>query len=152
MNFVGIFLLSGFCMLNEVGICLFLVEVVVEIGMLLMGVCLGYQFIGQVFGGNVVCCYEIVYGKMGKMYYIGKGVFVGLLMLFDVMWYYLLVVDWDILFDCFEIIVEFEDGIIMGLCYKELLIEGVQFYFELIVFEYGYVLLKNFFDMMKVLV
>lgn len=63
----------------------------------------------------MVCCKDIVYGKMGMMYYIGKGLFVGLFILFEVMCYYSFVVDCDMLLECLEIMVEFDDGYIMGL-------------------------------------
>lgn len=146
--FECIVILFGLCMFNEVGV---LLELICWLGliMLIFGVCLGYQSIGQVYGGDVICVGIIMYGKILLIWYEGKGVFVGLLDCYQVMCYYLLVVDKIILLVCLEVIVwiENEDGMveeIMGLWYCEYLVEGVQFYFEFIFIEYGYVLLKNF--------
>jgi anthranilate synthase component 2 len=111
-----------------------------------MGVCLGHQAIGEMFGGKVVRCHEIVHGKMGKMKHDGTGVFAGLPSPFEATRYHSLIVERESLPDCLEINAELEDGTIMGLRHKELPIHGVQFHPESIASEHGHKLLQNFLD------
>lgn len=134
----------------QAGICLALTEAAAETKTPLMGVCLGHQTIGEVFGGNVVRCHEIVHGKMGSMKHTGKGVFADLPSPFEATRYHSLVVDRETLPECLEITAELEDGTIMGLQHKELPIHGVQFHPESIASEHGHKLLQNFLDMTKV--
>ena len=115
-----------------------------------MGVCLGHQTIGQVFGGKVIRCHEIVHGKMGTVKHTGKGLFAGLPSPFEATRYHSLVVERETLPDCLEITAELEDGTIMGLQHKELPIHGVQFHPESIASEHGHALLKNFLQELKV--
>lgn len=147
LNFDVICLLFGLSNLQYVGI---MFDVLCEfVGKkLIFGVCFGYQVIGEVFGGCVVCVKIIMYGKVSWIEIDCCGVFVDLLKYFDVMCYYLFVIECELLFDCFEVFVWIDDGEIMGVCYKMLLVEGVQFYLELILFEYGYVLFENFLKQM----
>lgn len=81
----------GFCIFNEVGVLLVVIECFVG-KLLLFGVCFGYQSIGQVFGGEVVWVWQVMYGKISLIYYKDFGVFVGLVNFLMVMCYYLLVV------------------------------------------------------------
>lgn len=150
MNPAGILLSPGPCDPDQAGICLALTEAAAETKTPLMGVCLGHQTIGQVFGGKVVRCHEIVHGKMGSMKHSGKGVFAGLPSPFEATRYHSLVVERDSLPDCLEITAELEDGTIMGLQHQELPIHGVQFHPESIASEHGHALLKNFLNEMKV--
>ncbi len=135
---------------DQAGICLALTEAAVETKTPLMGVCLGHQTIGQVFGGKVVRCHEIVHGKMGAIHHTGKGVFSGLPSPFDATRYHSLVVDRESLPECLEITAEVEDGTIMGLQHRELPLHGVQFHPESIASEHGHALLKNFLQELKV--
>ena len=128
------------------GICLPLTKAAATADIPLLGVCLGHQTIGEAFGGKVVRCHEIVHGKMGLMHHAGKGVFRGLPTPFQATRYHSLVVDRDSLPDCLEITAWLEDGTIMGLRHRELLIEGVQFHPESIASEHGHQLLRNFLD------
>lgn len=150
MRPAGILLSPGPCDPDQAGICLALTEAAAETRTPLMGVCLGHQTIGQVFGGNVVRCHEIVHGKMGQMHHTGKGLFAGLPSPFEATRYHSLVVDRESLPECLEITAELEDGTIMGLQHKSLPIHGVQFHPESIASEHGHALLKNFLDTMKV--
>lgn len=150
MNPAGILLSPGPCDPDQAGICLALTEAAAETGTPLMGVCLGHQTIGQVFGGKVVRCHEIVHGKMGVMHHAGKGVFQGLPSPFDATRYHSLIVERDSLPDCLEVTAWLEDGTIMGLQHKELPIHGVQFHPESIASEHGHALLQNFLNEMKV--
>lgn len=134
---------------DQAGICLALTEAAAETGTPLMGVCLGHQTIGQVFGGKVTRCHEIVHGKMGMMHHKNIGLFAGLPSPFEATRYHSLVVDRDTLPDTLEITAELEDGTIMGLQHKTLPIHGVQFHPESIASEHGHALLKNFLDIME---
>ncbi|MGR3805509.1 anthranilate synthase component II [Marinibacterium profundimaris] len=150
MNPAGILLSPGPCTPNEAGICLALTEAAAETGTPLMGVCLGHQTIGQVFGGKVVRCHEIVHGKMGQIRHGGQGVFAGLPSPFEATRYHSLVVERDSLPDTLEVTAELEDGTIMGLQHKSLPIHGVQFHPESITSEHGHQLLGNFLKELKV--
>jgi len=146
----GILLSPGPCDPDQAGICLALTEAAAETRTPLLGVCLGHQAIGQVFGGKVVRHSEIVHGKMGAMHHTGKGVFSNLPSPFDATRYHSLVVERNSLPDCLEITAQLEDGTIMGLQHKTLPIHGVQFHPESIASQHGHALLKNFLDTMKV--
>ncbi|MEM7318443.1 MAG: aminodeoxychorismate/anthranilate synthase component II [Pseudomonadota bacterium] len=150
MNPAGILLSPGPCDPDQAGICLALTAAAAETRTPLLGVCLGHQTIGQVFGGKVVRCHEIVHGKMGRMEHSGKGVFAGLPSPFDATRYHSLVVERDSLPDSLEITGWLDDGTIMGLQHKELPIHGVQFHPESIASEHGHALLQNFLNDMKV--
>ena len=131
---------------DQSGICLALTEAAAETGTPLLGVCLGHQTIGQVFGGKVVRCHEIVHGKMGAMHHSGKGLFAGLPSPFEATRYHSLIVDRATLPDSLEVTAWLEDGTIMGLKHRELAIEGVQFHPESIASEHGHQMLKTFLD------
>lgn len=150
MNPAGILLSPGPCDPDQAGICLAITEAAAEAKTPLMGVCLGHQTIGQVFGGNVIRCHEIVHGKMGMMHHTGKGLFKDLPTPFEATRYHSLVVERESLPECLEITAELEDGLIMGLQHKELPIHGVQFHPESIASQHGHALLQNFLNEMKV--
>ena len=150
LNPSGILLSPGPCDPDQAGICLSLAQAAAETEIPLMGVCLGHQTIGQVFGGKVVRHSEIVHGKLGQMRHTGKGLFEGLPSPFDATRYHSLVVERDSLPDCLEITAELEDGTIMGLQHKTLPIHGVQFHPESIRSEHGHKMLQNFLKTMKV--
>ncbi|MDG1738297.1 MAG: aminodeoxychorismate/anthranilate synthase component II [Paracoccaceae bacterium] len=150
MNPAGILLSPGPCDPDQAGICLAITEAAAEAKTPLMGVCLGHQTIGQVFGGNVIRCHEIVHGKMGMMHHTGKGLFKDLPTPFEATRYHSLVVERESLPECLEITAELEDGLIMGLQHKELPIHGVQFHPESIASQHGHALLQNFLNELKV--
>ena len=131
---------------EQSGICLALTEAAAETGTPLLGVCLGHQTIGQVFGGKVVRCHEIVHGKMGAMHHSGKGLFAGLPSPFEATRYHSLIVDRASLPDSLEVTAWLEDGTIMGLKHRELPIEGVQFHPESIASEHGHRMLRTFLE------
>lgn len=146
----AIMLSPGPCDPAQAGICLALTQAAAETETPLIGVCLGHQTIGQVFGGNVVRCHEIVHGKMGTMHHTGKSLFKGLPTPFEATRYHSLVVERETLPDCLEITAELEDGTIMGLMHKTLPIHGCQFHPESIASEHGHKMLQNFLDTVKV--
>jgi para-aminobenzoate synthetase component 2 len=133
----------GPCTPTEAGISLALIERFKgEIP--IMGVCLGHQSIGQVFGGDVIRASNLMHGKTSPILHTGKGVFEGLPSPFTATRYHSLIVKRETLPDCLEITAETAEGEIMGLRHKEYPIEGVQFHPESIVTEHGHQMLRNF--------
>ncbi|MGK0498422.1 MAG: anthranilate synthase component 2 [Oceanicoccus sp.] len=117
----------------------------------LLGVCLGHQSIGQVFGGKIVRARRVMHGKTSPIHHRNEGVFSGLGNPFEATRYHSLVIEKESLPDCLEIIAwtVTEDGEvdeIMGVRHKTLAVEGVQFHPESILSEHGHDLLKNFLD------
>src|SRR6056297_2518706 len=150
MNPAGILLSPGPCDPDQAGICLALTEAAAQTKTPLLGVCLGHQTIGQVFGGKVVRHTDIVHGKMGTVTHTGKGVFAGLPSPFEATRYHSLVVERATCPEGLEITAELEDGTIMGLQHRELPIHGVQFHPESIASQHGHKLLQNFLNLMQV--
>jgi anthranilate synthase/aminodeoxychorismate synthase-like glutamine amidotransferase len=115
-----------------------------EAGVPVLGVCLGHQCIGQVFGGSVVRAPRVMHGKTSEITHDGAGVFTGVSSPFTATRYHSLVVERDSVPDVLEITAETEDGLVMGLRHRELPIEGVQFHPESILTESGHDLLRNY--------
>ncbi|HZQ87697.1 MAG TPA: aminodeoxychorismate/anthranilate synthase component II [Acidimicrobiales bacterium] len=109
-----------------------------------LGVCLGHQCIGEVFGGRVVRADRVMHGKTSSVHHDGKGVFTGLPDPFEATRYHSLVVERSSLPDALEITATTDDGTIMGLRHRELAVEGVQFHPESILTAAGHRLLANF--------
>lgn len=109
-----------------------------------LGVCLGHQAVGEVFGGRVVRAGKVMHGKTDRITHDGKGLFRGLPLPLTVARYHSLVVERETLPDCLEVTAVSSDGEIQGLRHKSLLIETVQFHPESIASEFGHELLKNF--------
>src|SRR3954449_12326320 len=110
----------------------------------ILGVCLGHQCIGQVFGGRVVRAPSIRHGKTSAIHHWGQGVLAGLPQPFEATRYHSLVVERESLPDVLEVTAEADDGTIMGLRHRELGVEGVQFHPESILTAAGHDLLRNF--------
>ena len=115
----------------------------------ILGVCLGHQSIGQVFGGRIVHARQIMHGKTSAVRHTGEGVFRGLPDPFVATRYHSLVIARDTVPACLEVTAwtESDDGSvdeIMGVRHRELPIEGVQFHPESIMTEHGHDLLRNF--------
>lgn len=110
----------------------------------ILGVCLGHQAIGEAFGGTVIRAGRVMHGKTSPVSHDGKGVFTSLPSPFAAMRYHSLVVAEDDLPDCLEITAQTDQGELMGLRHKELMVEGVQFHPESIMTPDGVQLLKNF--------
>ena len=110
----------------------------------ILGVCLGHQAIGEVFGGKVVRALKIVHGKTSRIRHDGVGIYRDLPQPFDVGRYHSLILERETLPDCLAVTAETEDGIIMGVRHKEYDIEGVQFHPESILTPEGRTLLGNF--------
>jgi len=110
----------------------------------ILGVCLGHQAIGQVFGGRVVRAEKVVHGKGSEVFHDGNSIFKGLESPFRAGRYHSLVVERESLPSCLQISAETSDGVIMGLRHREKKIEGVQFHPESILTQEGRRLLANF--------
>jgi anthranilate synthase/aminodeoxychorismate synthase-like glutamine amidotransferase len=109
-----------------------------------LGVCLGHQCIGQVYGGDVVRAPQVMHGKTSLIRHTDVGVFAGLPQPLEATRYHSLVVDRASVPDCLEITAETDDGVVMGLRHRELAVEGVQFHPESILTVAGHDLLRNF--------
>ncbi|MDV6318828.1 aminodeoxychorismate/anthranilate synthase component II [Chromohalobacter sp. HP20-39] len=138
----------GPCTPNEAGISL---EAVRHFAgkLPILGICLGHQAIGQVFGGEVVRAPQVMHGKTSRVEHDGRGVFDGLVNPLEVTRYHSLVVAEQGLPACLEISAravadDVTPGLIMGMRHKTLDIEGVQFHPESIMTRQGHELLANF--------
>jgi anthranilate synthase/aminodeoxychorismate synthase-like glutamine amidotransferase len=110
----------------------------------ILGVCLGHQSIGQVFGGRVIRAPELMHGKASAIAHDGKTIFAGVSNRFLAGRYHSLIVERETLPDCLEVSASTGDNIIMGLRHRQLKIEGVQFHPESILTTHGKKLLANF--------
>lgn len=141
----------GPCTPNEAGISLSLIEHFA--GKLpLLGICLGHQSIGQVFGGRVVRAEKVMHGKISAIHHNGAGVFSDLPSPFSATRYHSLVVENATLPDTLDVTAwtQHENGEraeIMGFRHRSMAIEGVQFHPESILTEHGHKLLQNFLEM-----
>jgi anthranilate synthase/aminodeoxychorismate synthase-like glutamine amidotransferase len=113
----------------------------------LLGVCLGHQCIGDVFGGDVVRAGRLMHGKTSPILHDGTGVFAGLPNPFEATRYHSLLVQRDTFPECLQITAETAEKEIMGLRHKELPIYGVQFHPESILTLEGKKLLQNFLEL-----
>jgi anthranilate synthase/aminodeoxychorismate synthase-like glutamine amidotransferase len=111
----------------------------------ILGVCLGHQSIGEVFGGRVIRGPIPVHGKTSKIKHSSEGLYKGLPEAMVVGRYHSLIIEKETLPDSLEITSETADGIIMGIKHKEYIVEGVQFHPESVLTPNGLQLLKNFF-------
>ena len=140
----------GPCSPNEAGISLQAIQHFAG-KIPLLGVCLGHQAIGQVFGGEVIRAREVMHGRLSTMYHARVGIFKDLPNPYQATRYHSLVVNKNTVPDCLEVTAwtQTPDGNmdeIMGLRHKTLAVEGVQFHPESILSEHGHQLLKNFID------
>lgn len=136
----------GPCTPNEAGISCDVIRAFSETTPIL-GVCLGHQCMGQVFGGDVVRADRLMHGKTSPIIHDGRGVFNGLPNPFEATRYHSLLVKRETFPDCLEITAETAEKEIMGLRHKSLPIHGVQFHPESILTTEGKHLLKNFLEL-----
>ncbi|MEZ5300414.1 MAG: aminodeoxychorismate/anthranilate synthase component II [Verrucomicrobiales bacterium] len=113
----------------------------------LLGVCLGHQSIGEVFGGEVVRAERLMHGKTSMIKHDGQGVFAGLSNPFEATRYHSLIIRRETMPDCLEICAETEEGEVMGVRHRDLCVHGVQFHPESILTAEGKRLLQNFLAM-----
>ena len=141
----AIVLSPGPCTPNEAGICLDLIAKASPT-IPVLGVCLGHQAIGQVFGGEVVRAPVQVHGKTSEITHQGEGVFRGINGPFKATRYHSLIVDRMNLPAELAVTAETADQLIMGLAHRALAVHGVQFHPESIASEHGHLILRNFLD------
>ena len=115
----------------------------------ILGVCLGHQSIGQVYGGQIVRARQVMHGKVSPVHHHNEGVLQGLTNPLTTTRYHSLVIDWQTLPECLEVTAwtQLDDGShdeIMGVRHKSLPVEGVQFHPESIMTQQGHDLLANF--------
>ncbi len=115
----------------------------------ILGICLGHQAIGEVFGGKIVRNKKIVHGKASKLLHNGRGLYEGLPNPAEVGRYHSLIVERETLPDCLEVTSRLEDGTIMGLRHRQFDVEGVQFHPESILTPDGRLMLQNFLKAMR---
>jgi len=113
----------------------------------ILGVCLGHQSIGQVYGGDVIRADRLMHGKTSPIHHDNKGVFAGLDNPFEATRYHSLIVKRETLPDCLEIVAETAEKEIMGLRHREFPIHGLQFHPESILTGSGKQLLQNFLEL-----
>ena len=109
-----------------------------------LGVCLGHQIIGQVFGSKIIQAKKLMHGKISKIKSKKIGILKNLPKIFEATRYHSLIIDKKTLSDSLEITAETEDGLIMGVQHKQYNIHGVQFHPESIKTKLGMKILKNF--------
>ncbi len=144
----GIVLSPGPCTPNEAGICLELIEKA-NGKMPILGVCLGHQAIGQVYGGKIVRAPEPMHGKLSRIHHTGKSVFRGLNNDFNATRYHSLTILPESMPSVLDVTATSEDGVIQGVMHKTHPVHGVQFHPESIASENGHALLQNFLDIAR---
>lgn len=143
----GIVISPGPCTPNEAGISM---ETIRQFAghLPILGICLGHQSIGQVYGGTIARAKKVMHGKTSKIFHSGSGVFSGLPNPFTATRYHSLVILAETLPDCLEMTawteIDGELDEIMGVRHKSLQVEGVQFHPESVLTEHGHQLLLNF--------
>lgn len=145
----AIVLSPGPCTPNEAGICCELIEKA-NGTMPILGVCLGHQSIGQVYGGKVVRAPAPMHGKLSRIHHNGRSVFRGLNNDFVATRYHSLTIAPESMPESLEVTATADDGVIMGVMHKTHPVHGVQFHPESIASENGHALLQNFLRLARV--
>lgn len=120
-----------------------LVEAAIEHGIPVLGVCLGHQLIGEMFGGVVDRAPELMHGKTSQVHHSGEGVLTGLPSPFRATRYHSLAILADTVPDCLEVTGRTDNGIVMAVRHRDHAVEGVQFHPESVLTEGGHRLLAN---------
>ncbi len=140
----GILLSPGPSSPDHAGILCDLVRAGAEAKVPMLGVCLGHQAIGSVFGAKVIHAKQVMHGKISEVTHDGRGVFAGVPNPFRAVRYHSLALDAETLPACLEVTARTADGEIMGIRHRELPIEGIQYHPESILTEAGKQQLANF--------
>jgi anthranilate synthase component 2 len=144
----AVVLSPGPCTPNEAGICLSLIEEA-NGNVPILGVCLGHQSIGQVYGGKIERAPEPMHGKVSRIHHSGKSVFRGLNNDFQATRYHSLTIAPESMPSSLEVTATSSDGVIQGVMHKKHPVHGVQFHPESIASENGHALLQNFLTIAK---
>ena len=142
----AIVLSPGPCTPNEAGICLDLVRAA-NGSTPILGVCLGHQAIGQVYGGDIIRAPVPMHGKLSRISHNGRGLFRGVNGPFHATRYHSLVIDRKSAPPDLQITAETDDGVVMGVSHRSAPVHGVQFHPESILSEHGSLILKNFLEL-----
>ena len=134
---------------DDAGISLETVAACAELGVPLLGVCLGHQAIGQHFGSRIGAAGAVMHGKISDVVHDEAGLFAGLPSPFPATRYHSLCVEEESVPECLAVTARVQDGTIMGLGHRTLPIHGVQFHPESIASTYGHALLANFLKLAK---
>lgn len=129
---------------KEAGITCGAIKRASDLNIPVLGICLGFQAICEIFGGNIREATEVMHGKTSMIYHSKKNVFSGIPSPFKAMRYHSLVIDNSNIPEDLEITARTENAVIMGAAHKNKKIYGVQFHPESILSEYGHKLLQNF--------
>ena len=146
LDLKAIIISPGPCSPLQAGISCDTVRYAAEQKIPLLGICLGHQCIGEVFGGNIVHAPYLMHGKVSEIIHKGTGIFKGIPDKFKATRYHSLTINPETCPDVLDVNAETEDGVIMGVMHKELPIYGMQFHPESIITEHGHKLLRNFLD------
>ncbi len=133
---------------DEAGVCLDTVSQL-HTNIPMLGICLGHQTIGQVFGGKIVKSKQIMHGKVDNIYHFGHSIFRNIEKKFQATRYHSLIIEKKSLSKDLVITAETKNKIIMGIAHKKLPIFGLQFHPESIGTEVGRNILKNFLNLIK---
>ena len=144
----AVVLSPGPCTPNEAGICLDLIKQA-NGSVPILGVCLGHQSIGQVYGGKIVRAPAPMHGKLSRIHHNGRSVFRGLNNDFEATRYHSLTIAPESMPDDLIVTATSSDGVIQGVMHKRHPVHGVQFHPESIASENGHALLKNFLDIAR---
>ncbi|HSM95932.1 MAG TPA: aminodeoxychorismate/anthranilate synthase component II [Rhizomicrobium sp.] len=144
----AIVLSPGPCTPNEAGICMDLIRKA-EGKVPILGVCLGHQAIGQVYGGSIVRAPAPMHGKVSRIHHTGKSVFRGLNNEFEATRYHSLTIAPESMPASLEVTATSSDGVIQGVMHKSYPVHGVQFHPESIASENGHALLQNFLNLAR---
>jgi para-aminobenzoate synthetase component 2 len=139
----GVLLSPGPGTPEEAGVCMEMVEACAERGQPMLGVCLGHQALGAVYGGKVSRAPELLHGKTSEVLHGGEGVLAGLDSPFTATRYHSLAVERETVPDELEITAHTQSGIVMALRHRDLPLEGVQFHPESVLTQGGHRLLAN---------
>ncbi|MFN0281865.1 MAG: aminodeoxychorismate/anthranilate synthase component II [Kineosporiaceae bacterium] len=141
--FDGVLLSPGPGRPSEAGVCPAMVRRCADAGRPMLGVCLGHQALGEVFGGTVTHAPELMHGKTSLVHHGGRGVLDGLTTPFTATRYHSLAVVADTVPDCLEVTGHTDGGVVMALQHRTLPLYGVQFHPESVLTEGGHRLLAN---------
>jgi len=147
INFDALVISPGPCSPAEAGISCDAIRYAAEQKIPTLGICLGHQSIGEVFGGKIIHAPYLMHGKVSKIVHKGEGLFANIPNHFEATRYHSLTIDPETFPESLEITATTEDNIIMGIVHKTLPIYGMQFHPESIITEHGHTLLQNFLDM-----
>ena len=145
----AIIISPGPCDPDQAGISLELVKAAAG-KIPLLGVCLGHQTIGQVFGGKIIKAPTLMHGKLSYMHHKDNTLFKGLPSPFEATRYHSLIIERETLPDCLQVIAHTSDDIIMAVRHKEYDLYGVQFHPESIASQHGHAILANFLSLAKI--